>query len=50
MIRMPIPFRSGDQPVFHTQVETRLAYLEAKKKLRDKEFKEFLTKILKVKE
>lgn len=50
MIRMPIPFRSGDQPVFHTAVEFRLAYIRAKQEARDKEFKEFLKTVLKVKE
>ena len=50
MIRLPIPFRSGDQPVAHNMIESRLAYLKNKREVRDREFKEFLTKVLKVRE
>jgi len=50
MIRVPIPFREGSQPVAHSVIESRLSYIRAKQKSRDREFKEFLTKVLKVKE
>lgn len=50
MIRMPIPFRSGDQPVHHTEIESRLTYLRARQEARDQQFKEFLKTVLKVKE
>jgi hypothetical protein len=50
MIRVPIPFRDGSRPVGHSVIESRLAYIQAKQKLRDREFKEFLEKVLKVKE
>jgi hypothetical protein len=50
MIRVPIPFREGSQPVGHSVIESRLAFLRSKREARDKEFKEFLTKVLKVRE
>ena len=50
MITVPIPFRDGSQAVAHSTVESRLSYIRAKQEVRDREFKEFLTKVLKVKE
>jgi len=50
MIRVPIPFREGSQPVGHSVIESRLAFIRAKQEARDREFKEFLKTILKVKE
>jgi hypothetical protein len=50
MIKVPIPFRDGSQPVGHSVIESRLAFLRAKQEARDREFKKFLKTVLKVKE
>lgn len=50
MINVPIPFREGSRLVAHSAIESRLAYLRRKQEARDRDFKEFMKTVLKVKE